>query len=202
MGGLKDHLPKTWLAFLIGSLALVGVPIFADFWAKDDRRRRGYRRRSLDRARHRRYVGAFLTGLYTFRMFFLVWYGEPSPEVRAAAEHPHEEDGVDPGHIRLARWRFSPSSPPSAATCRCRARGNSSATGSTPLPSRSSTRPFVRLADEPRRRDRGSCRHVRRLSDLRGPPAGGPAGPGSSARSSTSSGSTSSTTRSSTGRPK
>ena len=27
-------------------------------------------------------------------MFFLVWYGDPSPEVRTAVEHPHHEDGV------------------------------------------------------------------------------------------------------------
>jgi NADH-quinone oxidoreductase subunit L len=95
MGGLKDYLPKTWLAFLVGSLALVGIPIFAGFWSKDPIVAAALYDGGLSTALGiAAVVGAFLTGLYTFRMFFLVWYGEPSPEVRAAAEHPHEEDGV------------------------------------------------------------------------------------------------------------
>ena len=99
MGGLKDHLPKTWLAFPIGSLAL---------WASRSSRASGRDPivaaalydggpRPLGIAG---LVGAFLAGLYTFRMFFLVWYGEPSPEVRAAAEHPR--GGRCPGRARLA----------------------------------------------------------------------------------------------------
>jgi NADH-quinone oxidoreductase subunit L len=93
MGGLKDYLPKTWLAFLIGSLALVGIPPFAGFWSKDP-----IIASALSDDPGTAILGAcalagtFLTGLYTFRMFFLVWYGSPSPEVRAAAEHPHRED--------------------------------------------------------------------------------------------------------------
>jgi NADH-quinone oxidoreductase subunit L len=95
MGGLKDYLPKTWLAFLIGSLALVGVPIFAGFWSKDPIIAAGLYDGGVATALGvAALIGAFLTGLYTFRMFFLVWYGDPSPEVRAAVEHPHDEDGV------------------------------------------------------------------------------------------------------------
>jgi NADH-quinone oxidoreductase subunit L len=93
MGGLKDYLPKTWLAFLIGSLALVGIPPFAGFWSKDPIIASAL---SDDPGTAILGVcalaGTFLTGLYTFRMFFLVWYGSPSPEVGAAAEHPHHED--------------------------------------------------------------------------------------------------------------
>jgi NADH-quinone oxidoreductase subunit L len=95
MGGLKDHLPKTWLAFLVGSVALVGIPPFAGFWSKD-----AIIASALTEDAGSAVLGvlalagAFLTGLYTFRMFFLVWYGEPSDEVRAAAEHPHHDDRV------------------------------------------------------------------------------------------------------------
>jgi NADH-quinone oxidoreductase subunit L len=95
MGGLKDHLPKTWLAFLVGSLALVGIPPFAGFWSKDAIIAAAL----TDDAGSAilgvlALVGALLTGLYTFRMFFLVWYGKPSEEVREAAEHPHHDDRV------------------------------------------------------------------------------------------------------------
>ena len=91
MGGLKDYLPKTWLAFLIGSLALVGHPALRRLLVEGpDHRRRAERRQRRRRcSASPRWSARSSTGLYTFRMFFLVWYGEPSPEVRAAAEHPH-----------------------------------------------------------------------------------------------------------------
>jgi NADH-quinone oxidoreductase subunit L len=95
MGGLKEHLPKTWLAFLVGSVALVGIPPFAGFWSKD-----AILASALTGDGYTLVLGlaglagAFLTGLYTFRMVFLVWYGKPSEEVRHAAEHPHHDDAV------------------------------------------------------------------------------------------------------------
>jgi NADH-quinone oxidoreductase subunit L len=87
MGGLRTLMPKTYWAFLIGALALVGIPPFAGFFSKDP-----ILAASMD---HGAYgyvlwvaglIGAFLTGLYTFRMLFLVFWGEPTAFVR---EHFH-----------------------------------------------------------------------------------------------------------------
>ncbi|HMH41784.1 MAG TPA: NADH-quinone oxidoreductase subunit L [Gaiellaceae bacterium] len=87
MGGLRRLLPKTFIAFAIGSVALVGLPPFAGFFSKDsiladamDRGAFGYVLWVVGLA------GTFLTGLYTFRLLFLVFWGEPSPFVR---EHFH-----------------------------------------------------------------------------------------------------------------
>src|SRR5438105_9874133 len=87
MGGLRQLMPRTYLAFLIGSLSLVGIFPFAGFFSKDS-----ILAAALDRGAYG-YVlwvaglaGTFLTGLYTFRLLFLVFWGEPSPFVR---EHFH-----------------------------------------------------------------------------------------------------------------
>ena len=87
MGGLRRLMPRTFLAFAIGSVALVGLPPFAGFFSKDS-----ILAAAMD---HGAYgyvlwvvgvVGTFLTGLYTFRLLFLVFWGEPSAFVR---EHFH-----------------------------------------------------------------------------------------------------------------
>jgi NADH-quinone oxidoreductase subunit L len=87
MGGLRSLMPRTYWAFLIGSLALVGIFPFAGFFSKDsilaaamDHGTYGYILWAAGLA------GTFLTGLYTFRLLFLVFTGEPSAFVR---EHFH-----------------------------------------------------------------------------------------------------------------
>jgi NADH-quinone oxidoreductase subunit L len=87
MGGLRQLAPKTYWGFLVGSLALVGIFPFAGFFSKDsilaaamDHGAYGYVLWAAG------LVGTFLTGLYTFRLFFIVWWGEPSAFVR---EHFH-----------------------------------------------------------------------------------------------------------------
>jgi NADH-quinone oxidoreductase subunit L len=87
MGGLRQLMPRTYWAFVIGALALVGIPPFAGFFSKDPivssamaSGAYGYVLWVVA------LVGAFLTGLYTFRMLFLVFWGEPSAFVR---EHFH-----------------------------------------------------------------------------------------------------------------
>jgi NADH-quinone oxidoreductase subunit L len=91
MRGIGTLMPWTRRAFLAGALALVGIFPFAGFFSKDS---------ILAAALTTNWygvvfwvvglVGAFLTGVYTFRLYFLVFPGEPSPFVR---EHYHGKEG-------------------------------------------------------------------------------------------------------------
>jgi len=86
-------MPWTKWAFLAGALALVGVPPFSGFFSKDP---------IIAAALHDHWygvvmavaalVGAFLTGLYTFRLYFIVFRGEPSAFAR---EHYHAHHGKE-----------------------------------------------------------------------------------------------------------
>ena len=94
MGGLGKALPYTRNVFLIGALALVGIPPFAGFFSKDSiiaatltKGAFGYCLFAVCLA------GAFLTGLYTFRMFFIVFGGQQSA---FAQEHLHKEKHEGP----------------------------------------------------------------------------------------------------------
>ena len=95
MGGLRAVMPRTHLAFLVGALSLAGIPIFSGFWSKDGIISAAFA--SDDALGAFLYaaglVGALLTGLYTFRLYFAVFRGEPSDLVR---EHTHEGHGEGP----------------------------------------------------------------------------------------------------------
>ena len=104
MGGLRRLLPRTYWAFIAGALALVGIPPFAGFFSKDsiiaaamDHGTFGY---VLWVAA---LLGAFLTGLYTFRMVYIVWGGAPSAFVEEhlmAGTHAAGQEGhVHEGHV-------------------------------------------------------------------------------------------------------
>jgi NADH-quinone oxidoreductase subunit L len=90
MGGLRAYLPRTWLAMLVGALALTGIPPLAGFFSKDS-----ILAAALDAGAYGQLlfaaglIGAFLTGLYTFRMMFIVFGGDPSPYAR---EHFHRPE--------------------------------------------------------------------------------------------------------------
>ncbi len=87
MGGLRKYLPLTYIAFLAGSLALVAIPPFSGFFSKDSILAAALAEGSYGAVLWVVGIaGAVLTGIYTFRMVFMVFGGEPSAFVR---EHFH-----------------------------------------------------------------------------------------------------------------
>jgi NADH-quinone oxidoreductase subunit L len=83
MGGLRKLMPFTYVAFVVGALSLAGIPPFSGFFSKDS-----ILAAALDHGWYGELlwvagmIGAFLTGLYAFRMLFIVFWGEPTPFVR------------------------------------------------------------------------------------------------------------------------
>ena len=97
MGGLGRRLPYTYRAFIVGSLALAAIPPFAGFFSKDSILGSAANAGTLGWLLWGAgAVGAFLTALYTFRLLFIVFWGEMSA-VRARA-HPRARLRVRPGH--------------------------------------------------------------------------------------------------------
>ncbi|HET9214133.1 MAG TPA: NADH-quinone oxidoreductase subunit L [Gaiellaceae bacterium] len=89
MGGLARELPWTFRAFLVGSLALAAIPPFAGFFSKDAILSSAANAGTLGWILWAAGIGgAFLTALYTFRLLFVVFFGEISPFAR---EHLHRE---------------------------------------------------------------------------------------------------------------
>jgi NADH-quinone oxidoreductase subunit L len=75
MGGLREKIPWTFWTYLIGTLALAGIPIFAGFFSKDE---------ILADALHENVtvywllvVAAFFTAFYMGRQVWLVFFGKP-----------------------------------------------------------------------------------------------------------------------------
>lgn len=102
MGGLRKYMPITWITSLLGSLALIGTPLFAGFYSKD----------SIIEAVHHSdlpgsgfayfavMAGVFVTAFYSFRMYFLVFHGkeryDQNPD--AHAHHHSDEEPDVQGH--------------------------------------------------------------------------------------------------------
>jgi NADH-quinone oxidoreductase subunit L len=99
MRGFRRAMPFTYASFVIGGLALSAVPPFSGFFSKDeilgDIASRGGGWWVLYVLG---YVGAFLTALYTWRMIFRAFWGEPCPEARELEE----------GHVHHAEAPFNP----------------------------------------------------------------------------------------------
>jgi NADH-quinone oxidoreductase subunit L len=92
MGGLKRDLPITYWTFLIGALAIAGVPLLSGFFSKDEILFRtfvsGHRVLWLVAV-----VTSFLTAVYMFRLVFLAFHGP-----RAQPEPGHGEPSHAHGH--------------------------------------------------------------------------------------------------------
>jgi NADH-quinone oxidoreductase subunit L len=96
MGGLRKYMPITWITFLIGTLALVGTPFFSGFYSKEHIIEAAGAA-NVWGAQFAYYLtlgGVFITSLYSFRVYFLVFHGK-----ERFAVHGHDEDHThDAGH--------------------------------------------------------------------------------------------------------
>jgi NADH-quinone oxidoreductase subunit L len=88
MGGLRTRMPVTFWTYIMGTLALTGIPIWAGFWSKDE---------ILTYAFKGGYyiiwgaltLAAFLTAFYMARQVFLVFFGTPRTQMAASAPESH-----------------------------------------------------------------------------------------------------------------
>ena len=89
MGGLAKKMPITYVALLVGSLALIGFPGFSGFYSKDGILMAIAEADSVaaQLAFVMLLVGVFVTAFYSFRMFFIVFHGKESDYVRTHDIH-------------------------------------------------------------------------------------------------------------------
>ena len=93
MGGVRKYMPITWITSLLGSLALIGTPLFSGFYSKD----------SIIEAVAESHLpgsgfayfavlaGVFVTAFYSFRMYFLVFHGKERFDQNPEAHHGHDD---------------------------------------------------------------------------------------------------------------
>jgi NADH-quinone oxidoreductase subunit L len=90
MGGLKKKMPVTFWTFIIGTLALSGVPSFSGFYSKDSIFGQALEQKNYLLFAVAVFVAA-LTTFYMFRLFFVAFLGEARTE---KAKHAHESPAV------------------------------------------------------------------------------------------------------------
>ncbi|MDE6090547.1 MAG: NADH-quinone oxidoreductase subunit L [Duncaniella sp.] len=89
MGGLRKYMPITHITFLIGCLAIAGIPPFAGFWSKDEILVACF-------ANHTFWgvwmtIIAGMTAFYMFRMYYLVfWWNNPDYAKEHHGHLPHD----------------------------------------------------------------------------------------------------------------
>lgn len=88
MGGLGKKMPFTRAVFIIGALALAGLPILNGFWSKELVLEAGLKDGPVW-AYVVMLIGAGITALYTLRMVWMVFYGQPH-EVEGEHHHVHD----------------------------------------------------------------------------------------------------------------
>jgi NADH-quinone oxidoreductase subunit L len=101
MSGFRRAMPFTYACFVVGGLALSGFPPFSGFFSKDEILADiGARGGGWWALYVLGYIGAILTAIYTWRMIFRAFWGEPCPEARELEE----------GHLHHAEEPFNPGS--------------------------------------------------------------------------------------------
>ena len=87
MGGLKSKMPITFITFMLGTIAIAGIPPFAGFFSKDEILASLYHHDPIMWGLA--ILGSALTSFYMFRVFILTFYGE-FRGTEKQAHHLHE----------------------------------------------------------------------------------------------------------------
>jgi NADH-quinone oxidoreductase subunit L len=108
MGGVRKYMPITWITSLLGSLALIGTPLFAGFYSKDSIIE-AVHFSNLPAAGLTYYAvlaGVFVTAFYSFRMYFLVFHGQERYDQNPDAHHDdhHHDDHHGDGKPHESPW--------------------------------------------------------------------------------------------------
>lgn len=110
MGNVRKYMPITWITSLLGTLALIGTPLFSGFYSKD----------SIIEAVHFSNLpasgfahfavlaGVFVTSFYSFRLYFLVFHGKERYDQNPDAHHDDHHHHDDHGHGHDAKPHESP----------------------------------------------------------------------------------------------
>jgi NADH-quinone oxidoreductase subunit L len=104
MGGVRKYMPITWITSLLGSLALIGTPLFSGFYSKDSIIE-AVHASTLPAAGFAHFAvlaGVFVTAFYSFRLYFLVFHGkeryDQNPDAHHDAHHGHDDHGHGGAH--------------------------------------------------------------------------------------------------------
>ncbi|CAB3690492.1 MULTISPECIES: NADH-quinone oxidoreductase subunit L [Achromobacter] len=98
MGGLRKYMPITWITFLLGTLALVGTPFFSGFYSKENIIEAAGQANvwGASFAYYAVLIGVFVTSLYSFRVYFLVFHGKERFDTSDHGHgHGHDAHGHD-----------------------------------------------------------------------------------------------------------
>ncbi len=104
MGNLRKYMPITWITFLLATLALVGMPFFSGFYSKES---------IIEAVKYSELtgssfayfcavIGVFITSLYSFRLYLIVFHGNENWRAPKSKHHhglgslesPHESSWV------------------------------------------------------------------------------------------------------------
>jgi NADH-quinone oxidoreductase subunit L len=100
MGGLRKYMPITWITFLIGTLALVGTPFFSGFYSKEHIIEAAAASTVWGStfAQYAVLIGVFVTSLYSFRVYFLVFHGKERFDTSGGHDHAAHAGHAAHGH--------------------------------------------------------------------------------------------------------
>ena len=99
MGAVRKYMPITWITSLLGSLALIGTPLFSGFYSKENiiEAEHFSQLPAAGFAHFAVLAGVFVTAFYSFRMYFLVFHGKERYDQNPDSHHgAHDEP--DPHH--------------------------------------------------------------------------------------------------------